>query len=230
MATQQQKRKAAAQTGLYLLIVAAILVVANVLSAGVYERIDVTKTERHTLSEGSKRLIRSLKGPIQVDAYIKRGLPQLDVFVEDLTMLLKQYERVAGLRAGADDFITKPVQDIALLSRVRSLTRFKQMTDELRERAKEAGLQEIPFAAATGEDQAAIAQGYMGLVFKYGSEKGVIPQVMPQFLDVTVYRWEYNFRASTVMGMVGAGGIGLELMSSLRLMNYTEVAAILIVA
>lgn len=56
----------------------------------------------------------------------------------------------------------------------------------------------------------------------------VIPQVLPQFADVTVYRWEYNFRASTVMGMVGAGGIGLELMSSLRIMQYTEVSAILI--
>lgn len=56
----------------------------------------------------------------------------------------------------------------------------------------------------------------------------IIPQVLPQFADVSVYRWEYNFRASTVMGMVGAGGIGLELMSSLRIMQYTEVSAILI--
>ena len=56
----------------------------------------------------------------------------------------------------------------------------------------------------------------------------ILPQVLPQFADVTVYRWEYNFRASTVMGMVGAGGIGLELMSSLRIMDYTEVSAILI--
>ena len=56
----------------------------------------------------------------------------------------------------------------------------------------------------------------------------ILPQVLPQFADVTVYRWEYNFRASTVMGMVGAGGIGLELMSSLRILHYTEVSAILI--
>lgn len=56
----------------------------------------------------------------------------------------------------------------------------------------------------------------------------ILPQVLPQFSDVTVYRWEYNFRASTVMGMVGAGGIGFELMSSLRILNYTEVSAILI--
>jgi phosphonate transport system permease protein len=56
----------------------------------------------------------------------------------------------------------------------------------------------------------------------------ILPQVLPQFADVSIYRWEYNFRASTVMGMVGAGGIGLELMSSLRIMQYTEVSAILI--
>jgi phosphonate transport system permease protein len=58
---------------------------------------------------------------------------------------------------------------------------------------------------------------------------GVLPQVLPQFADVSIYRWEYNFRASTVMGMVGAGGIGFELMGSLRIMLYQEVLAILLV-
>ncbi|MFZ2088447.1 MAG: phosphonate ABC transporter, permease protein PhnE [Desulfobaccales bacterium] len=58
---------------------------------------------------------------------------------------------------------------------------------------------------------------------------GILPQVLPQMADVAVYRWEYNFRASTVMGMVGAGGIGFELMASLRLMQYQDVSAILIV-
>ena len=57
---------------------------------------------------------------------------------------------------------------------------------------------------------------------------GIMPQVIPQFADVIMYRWEYNFRASTVMGMVGAGGIGLELIASLRLMQYNDVFAILI--
>ena len=58
---------------------------------------------------------------------------------------------------------------------------------------------------------------------------GILPQVLPQMADVSIYRWEYNFRASTVMGMVGAGGIGFELMGSLRLMQYQEVSALLIV-
>ncbi len=58
---------------------------------------------------------------------------------------------------------------------------------------------------------------------------GVVPQVLPQMADISIYRWEYNFRASTVMGMVGAGGIGFELMGSLRIMQYQEVSAILLV-
>ncbi len=58
---------------------------------------------------------------------------------------------------------------------------------------------------------------------------GILPQVLPQMADVSIYRWEYNFRASTVMGMVGAGGIGFELMGSLRIMQYQDVFAILLV-
>ena len=57
----------------------------------------------------------------------------------------------------------------------------------------------------------------------------VLPQAVSQMADVCIYRWEYNFRASTVMGMVGAGGIGFELMASLRIMQYQEVFAILLV-
>lgn len=58
---------------------------------------------------------------------------------------------------------------------------------------------------------------------------GMLPQIMPALAGVTIYRWEYHFRASTVMGMVGAGGIGFELIGSLRIMQYREVSAILIV-
>ncbi|WP_328185915.1 phosphonate ABC transporter, permease protein PhnE [Marinobacter sp. OP 3.4] len=74
--------------------------------------------------------------------------------------------------------------------------------------------------------EAAEASGATRLQVLYHA---VLPQVLPQFADVSIYRWEYNFRASTVMGMVGAGGIGFELMGSLRIMQYQEVSAILIV-
>lgn len=51
-----------------------------------------------------------------------------------VTALDQQADRVAGLQAGADDFLTKPVEDVALFARVKSLTRLKMMTDELRMR------------------------------------------------------------------------------------------------
>jgi phosphonate transport system permease protein len=56
----------------------------------------------------------------------------------------------------------------------------------------------------------------------------VLPQVLPQLTDVTIYRWEYHFRASAVLGIVGAGGIGFELMAAQRLLNYDQVSAILL--
>ncbi|MEE2952078.1 MAG: PleD family two-component system response regulator [Pseudomonadota bacterium] len=55
-----------------------------------------------------------------------------------ITALDHPSDRVRGLEAGADDFLTKPVRDLPLFSRVRSLTRLKQMTDELRRRAETA--------------------------------------------------------------------------------------------
>ena len=56
----------------------------------------------------------------------------------------------------------------------------------------------------------------------------VLPQVLPQLADITIYRWEYHFRASTVLGIVGAGGIGFELIAALRLIRYDQVSAILL--
>src|SRR3979490_2930351 len=52
-----------------------------------------------------------------------------------VTALDHPSDRIRGLEAGADDFLTKPVSDIVLIARVRSLTRLKMMTDELRMRA-----------------------------------------------------------------------------------------------
>lgn len=57
----------------------------------------------------------------------------------------------------------------------------------------------------------------------------VVPQIIPEFVTLALFRWEMNFRASTVIGMVGAGGLGFELMTSMRLFQYKETATILIV-
>jgi diguanylate cyclase (GGDEF) domain len=55
-----------------------------------------------------------------------------------VTALDQPADRVRGLKAGADDFLTKPVNDMQLMARVKSLVRFKTLTDELRLRAETA--------------------------------------------------------------------------------------------
>lgn len=71
-----------------------------------------------------------------------------------VTALDSPSDRVRGLEAGADDFLTKPVADAVLVARVRSLTRLKMMTDELRMRAVtslEIGIQ-APERGAVADD------------------------------------------------------------------------------
>jgi two-component system, cell cycle response regulator len=68
-----------------------------------------------------------------------------------VTALDQPADRVRGLEAGADDFLTKPVNDVALIARVRSLVRLKMVTDELRMRAltsSEIGVTDHAFEAA----------------------------------------------------------------------------------
>jgi two-component system cell cycle response regulator len=65
---------------------------------------------------------------------IKANPKTAHVPVVMVTALDQPSDRVAGLEAGADDFLTKPVDDSALFARVRSLVRLKMMTDELRMR------------------------------------------------------------------------------------------------
>jgi phosphonate transport system permease protein len=58
---------------------------------------------------------------------------------------------------------------------------------------------------------------------------GMLPQVRGRMADTAFYRWEYNFRASTVMGMVGCGGIGQEIQTAFSLMEYRQVSALLLI-
>jgi phosphonate transport system permease protein len=58
---------------------------------------------------------------------------------------------------------------------------------------------------------------------------GVVPQVLPLWMSFSLYRFESNVRSATVLGLVGAGGIGQVLFESIRGFYYGETAAILIV-
>jgi two-component system cell cycle response regulator len=66
---------------------------------------------------------------------LKTSMTTHHIPVVMVTALDQPSDRVKGLESGADDFLTKPVSDVALIARVRSLSRLKLMTDELRMRA-----------------------------------------------------------------------------------------------
>ncbi|OZI39753.1 phosphonate ABC transporter, permease protein PhnE [Bordetella genomosp. 5] len=55
---------------------------------------------------------------------------------------------------------------------------------------------------------------------------GVVPQVLPSLVSTTVYRWDINIRESTVLGIVGAGGIGLPLAASVDTLAWPQVTVI----
>lgn len=56
----------------------------------------------------------------------------------------------------------------------------------------------------------------------------IVPQVMPTFWAVAILRWDINLRESTVLGLVGAGGIGIILQGAIDTFNWPEVATILL--
>ncbi len=58
---------------------------------------------------------------------------------------------------------------------------------------------------------------------------GVLPQVMPMWASYSLYRFESNVRAATILGIVGAGGIGMPLYEGIRSFAYPETCAVLIV-
>ncbi len=57
----------------------------------------------------------------------------------------------------------------------------------------------------------------------------LVPETLPQTASAVLYVWEFNIRASTVLGLVGAGGLGQELKNAVDLLDFARVLAILII-
>jgi phosphonate transport system permease protein len=57
---------------------------------------------------------------------------------------------------------------------------------------------------------------------------GIIPQVLPSFAGVSVFRWDVNIRESTVIGLVGAGGIGISLSGSVNALQWSQASVIFV--
>jgi phosphonate transport system permease protein len=57
----------------------------------------------------------------------------------------------------------------------------------------------------------------------------VLPQVLPNYLSYTFWRMELNVRSATIVGFVGAGGIGHDLFTSVQLLYFADAGAILLI-
>jgi two-component system cell cycle response regulator len=152
-----------------------------------------------------------------------------------ITALDQPSDRIAGLEAGADDFLTKPVSDVALTTRVKSLVRLKMLTDELMMRAattSEIGLDETmdtgSLAGEGGrillvEDQTATVERFrLALESRHVLEHQSVPQ-------------EAVFRAADgdfdliVVSLDLEKIDGLRLCSQLRSLDRTRLVPILVI-
>ncbi|MEY3668349.1 MAG: hypothetical protein RL572_1889 [Pseudomonadota bacterium] len=57
---------------------------------------------------------------------------------------------------------------------------------------------------------------------------GVLPQILPAFAGIVVYRWDINIRESTTLGLVGAGGIGLQMNAAINNLAWGQVATVFV--
>src|SRR5215510_6654662 len=154
-----------------------------------------------------------------------------------VTALDQPSDRVRGLEAGADDFLTKPVSDIALLARVRSLVRLKMAADELRMRAvtsREIGINDPEVAALseTGrggrvllvDDRAASYERVAGILT---TEHTVDVEPNPQ--EALFHAAETGYEVMIVsLGLENYDG--LRLCSQVRSLDRTRGVPILMVA
>ncbi len=58
---------------------------------------------------------------------------------------------------------------------------------------------------------------------------GIVPQVIPAFISYSIYRFDVSIRAATILGLVGAGGLGFSLIKTMKLFQYHETATCILV-
>lgn len=153
-----------------------------------------------------------------------------------VTALSEAAERVRGLEAGADDFLTKPVDDTALFARVRTLVRLKTMMDELRLREETSNQLGVSGAAASdGED---FSNSRVLVVDDVSSDAALIEEALSPHCGVTVepdpekaveLAQSGDFDLA-VISLIQRNADGLRLCSQMRSAEETRQMSLLAVA
>jgi two-component system cell cycle response regulator len=149
----------------------------------------------------------------EVCSRLKSDPATMHVPVVMVTALDQPSDRVRGLDAGADDFLTKPIDEIALLARVRSLVRLKQSVDELRNRAQ------VTQSYGLGDPLAAAAEetGLSGRVLLVEDRASVVDRVGGALAG----RYEVVVEADSQQAVFRAAEEGFDLaIVSLGLAHY----------
>ena len=152
-----------------------------------------------------------------------------------VTALDQPADRVRGLKAGADDFLTKPVNDLQLVSRVKSLVRLKTLSDELRIRAETArtiGVDDmLKLDGLEGPGQVLLVDG------RASSQERIIKALKPiaDVIAMSDPQAALFEAAETPVDLVIVNGSGedydpLRLCAQLRLLERTRLLPLLIVA
>ena len=149
-----------------------------------------------------------------------------------VSALDQRSDRLEGLSAGADDFITKPYDDMALMTRVRSLSRLKQLTDELRLRAANGGegasdetLPDTANARVLVVDDSPAS--YERLVRALAEEADVAVETQPQAALFAIAERSVDL---VVVSLALQGFDPLRLCSQLRSLDATRNVPIVLVA
>jgi gliding-associated putative ABC transporter substrate-binding component GldG len=145
---------------IYILIVAGILVLINILAARFFYRIDLTEDKRYTLSDATKDILKNLNDPVTVSAYFSEGLPpNIDKARRDFKELLSEFETISRGKV-VYEFIN-PNKD-------------KQIEQE----ALQNGISPVVINVRE-KDQSVQKKAFLGAILKYGEKKEVIPFIQP---------------------------------------------------
>ncbi|MBI4955784.1 MAG: GldG family protein [Myxococcales bacterium] len=183
----ERKSRTAALSWVYLVVVAAIVVVVNLLAFATNKRIDMTKEERFTLSKGSKNLVHEgLSQPMDVDFWVTRGTPELNTFVDDVTNLLREYEAASQQNCGPDQ--RRPTANEPCFK----FEIKEAKTEDDRKKAEEEQLSPYPLKPKELTGPEALKGDFMGIVFRYGAGKDQIPLLAPGQADQGLEFWITN--------------------------------------
>jgi gliding-associated putative ABC transporter substrate-binding component GldG len=144
----------------YILIVAGILILLNILASRFFFRIDFTEDNRYTLSNATKNILSGLNDPVTITAYFSEGLPpNIDKSRIDFKEMLSEY---------------------ATRSRGKLLYEFinPNKDPKVEQEAQKSGISPVVINVRE-KDQSVQKKAYLGAVLKYGEKTEIIPFIQP---------------------------------------------------